>query len=57
MYSLVLYINPPISLVLLGYGIYKLVRRFVLKVREPALDKRGKCRSGKEEDEISFDAV
>ena len=48
-------------MVLLGYALYKLVRRYVLKVREPSnnftLDKRVKCGSGKEEDEISFDEV
>ena len=48
-------------MIVLGYGIYKLVRRYVFKIREPAknfiVDKRVKCRSGKEEDEISFDEV
>ena len=56
-----LHYNPPISLVLLGYGVYKLIRRHVFKIREPVknfiLDKRVKCRSGKEEDQISFDEV
>ena len=48
-------------MVLLGYALYKLIRKYVLKVREPVrnftVDKRMKCGSGKEEDEISFDQV